>query len=319
MRKFRRGCLGALTVLCALVAGAAPARNGAGPYQRADIVAASYGFSPVPNSGGALFARGRYCLRLTPNKPVCVIDGVKVYLCFPARSHAELPQLCRLDAQKTIGPLSPRRTGVFQHRVTTITIDPGHGGRDRGAAGRMLIEKIRTLTLAYRVAAILRACGYRVHLTRTWDYYVPLAERCRIQKQHKSDLFVSIHVNAAEKKSFHGIETFALTPAGAASTSGGPPSDKSHGGNRFDANNLLLAYSIQKTLLRRTGAFDRGIKRARFAVLRDIAAPGVLVEVGFASNPREEELLLNSGYCEKIARGIAEGIIVYHRAIRPPR
>ena len=317
MRVFRCGYLGALAAFCTFAATAAPppAKNAAGSYQRGDVVASWYGLYPTPNSGGTLFASGKSSLRLIPNKPICVIDGVKVYLCFPshARSQSDRPQLCRLDAQKTIAPLSPRRTGVLRHRVTTITIDPGHGGRDRGAAGRMLLEKMRTLTLAYRVAAILRACGYRDRLTRSSDYYVPLAERCRIQKQHKSDLFVSIHVNAATKKSFHGVETFALTPAGAASTSGGPPSDKSYSGNRFDANNLLLAHSIQKSLLRRTGAFDRGVKRARFAVLRDIAAPGVLVEVGFVSNPREENLLLDPAYCEKIARGIVEGIIVYHR------
>ena len=133
MSGFRRVCLGVFAAFCALAAGAAPPRNGAGPYQRADIVASRYGLFPVPNSGGVLFAQGRSFLRLTPNKPVCVIDGVKVYLNFPARVQADRPQLCRLDEQKTIGPLSPRRTGVFRHRVTTITIDPGHGGRDRGA------------------------------------------------------------------------------------------------------------------------------------------------------------------------------------------
>ena len=86
-------------------------------------------------------------------------------------------------------------------------------------------------------------------------------------------------------------------------------------GNRFDANNLLLAYSIQRALLGRTRAFDRGVKRARFAVLKDIAAPGVLVEVGFVSNPREERLMLDPGYRERIVRGIAEGIVIYHRTM----
>ncbi len=315
MRTLLRGCLAVLSAFCVRAAAAPSGKGAPGPYQRADLAVAPYGFFPVPNSGGALFASGRSTLRMIPDKPICVIDGVKVYQCFPAQRRVGRPQLCRLDAQKTIAPLSPRRTGVFPHRLTTITIDPGHGGRDRGAAGRVLVEKLATLLLARRVAAILRVCGYRVHLTRNSDYYVPLAERCRIQRMHKSDLFVSIHVNAAARNTFHGVETFALTPAGAASTSGGPPDDKTYGGNLFDANNLLLAHSIQKTLLRRTGAFDRGVKRARFAVLRDIAAPGVLVEVGFASNPSEERLLLDPGYREKIARSIAEGIIVYHRAI----
>ena len=169
------------------------------------------------------------------------------------------------------------------------------------------------------MAAILRRCGYRVHLTRSRDSYVPLPERGLIQRRHGSDIFVSIHVNAAAGKELQGIEVFALTPAGAASTSGGAPSHNIFSGNLLDANNLLLAYQIQSSLLRRTGAVDRGVKRARFAVLRDISVPGVLVEVGFVSNPREERLLLDPGYREKIARGIAEGIIVYHRSLLPPR
>jgi N-acetylmuramoyl-L-alanine amidase len=302
--------LGALTAAAAPRAANAPA---APVLTRADNAAGQHGFSPARNSGGEYFVSGKSTLRFTPDKPVCSIDGVKVHQCFPSRRTPAGLMIARLDAQKTIGPLSPQRSGVFRHRVATITLDPGHGGRDRGAAGKYTIEKAATLLMAYRVAAILRACGYRVYLTRNGDYYVPLAERCRIQRRHKSDLFVSIHFNAAEKKSFHGIETFALTPAGAASTSGGPPLNKRFFGNFFDANNLLLAYTIQKALLRRTGAFDRGVKRARFAVLKDIDAPGVLVEVGFVSNPREEQMMLNPAYRDKIARGIAEGIIVYHR------
>lgn len=314
MNALLRAALAMLATCCVCVA-APPGKNAAGPYQHAGTMVGRYGFFPAPGSGGWLYVSGKSTLRLVPDKPTCVIDGVKVHQCFPPRRGVGRPQLCRFDAEKTIAPLSPRRTGVVRHRLAKITIDAGHGGRDRGAAGRVLVEKLATLLLARRVAALLRACGYQVNLTRNGDYYVPLAERCRIQRQHKSDLFVSIHVNAAVKADFHGVETFALTPAGAASTSGGPPSDKSYSGNRFDANNLLLAHSIQKTLLRRTGAFDRGVKRARFAVLRDIEAPGALVEVGFVSNAREERLLLDPGYREKIARSIAEGIIVYHLAM----
>lgn len=301
---------GALSLSAAPRAGKVPAV----PMQRAADAARQSGFAPARNSGGVLFVSGRSTLRFTPDKSVCVIDGVKVHQCFPSRRSSGGLLLSRLDAQKTIAPLSPRHTGVFRHRVATITIDPGHGGRDRGAAGKYIVEKFATLMLSNRVAAILRICGYRVYLTRSGnEYYVPLAERCRLQRHHRSDLFISIHFNAAENRSFHGIETFALTPAGAASTSGGPPSNKSFGGNRLDANNLLLAHSIQKSLLRRTGALDRGVKRARWAVLKEINAPGVLIEVGFISNPREERMLLDPAYRERIARGIAEGIITYHR------
>ena len=81
---------------------------------------------------------------------------------------------------------------------------------------------------------------------------------------------------------------------------------------RFGLHELKKA---QGALLRRTRAFDRGVKRARFAVLRDVGVPAVLVEVGFLSNPREERALLDPAYREKIARAITEGIIAYQRAI----
>jgi len=313
MKMFRVSLLAAVAA-SALTAAAAPAKNGGTVvYKNAETELRRCGFFPARNSGGALFTSGKSILRLAPDKSFCTFDGVKVHQCHPSHRSSGSLTLSDLDVRKTFAPLSPRRTGVFRHRISTITIDPGHGGRDRGAAGRMLIEKLATLMLANRVAAILRACGFRVHLTRSGDYYVPLAERCRIQRKYKSDLFVSIHVNAAVKRDLRGIETYAMTPAGAASSSGGSPVHRSFSGNILDANNLLLAHSIQKSLLRRTGAVDRGVKRARFAVLRDIAAPGVLVEVGFVSNPAEEKLLLDPVYREKIARGIVEGIIVYHR------
>lgn len=321
MKAFPGRILLALAALGALTAAAAPAKKsgGGGPYLPAETAVARCGFYPARNSGGTLFVSGKSNLRLIPDKPFCIIDNVKVYQCFPTRRSSGRSFLSRLDVQKTVAPLSPSRGGVFRHRVVTITIDPGHGGRDRGAAGRLLLEKMATLMLANQVARILRNCRYRVYLTRSRDRYLSLPDRCRLQKQHRSDLFISIHVNSAVKGHLHGIETFALTPAGAASTSGGPPSNTSYSGNRFDGNNLLLAYLIQQALLRRTGACDRGVKRARWAVLKEISAPGVLVEVGFLSNRQEERLLLDPKYRDRIARGIAEGIVAYHRIMRQGR
>jgi len=285
-------------------------------YTGSSGAAAQCGMRPVPGSAGTLYAAGSSRLQFTPEKTHCSYNGVKVHLCFPARRRGGVLHVSRLDLEKTLLPLASLR-GTVRHRVGTITLDPGHGGRDQGASGKSLREKLASLLLARRVAAILHGCGYRVNMTRERDYFVPLAERCRIQRAAKSDLFVSIHLNAAADRSLHGIETYALTPAGAASSSGGKPSRTTFSGNRTDANNVLLAYSIQRALLRRTRAFDRGVKRARFAVLRDITSPGVLVEVGFLSNRREEILLSDPAYREKLARGIAEGIIVYHRSVLP--
>lgn len=304
---------------CALAAAAAEIRYAGIAYTDANTAAAQLGLRPASPFDGAHFAGGNVRLTLTANKTACAFSGTKIALCFPTIRRDGRLYVSRLDLEKTLAPLSAQRKGVIRHHIARITLDPGHGGRDQGASGYVLREKLATLLLARRVGAILRTCGYRVHMTREFDYFVPLGERCRLQRAAKSDLFVSIHFNAAVNRTFHGIETYALTPAGAASSSGGKPSATSFIGNRNDANNMLLASSIQRALLKRTGSFDRGVKRARFAVLRDITAPGVLVEVGYLSNPREEKLLLDPAYREKLARAIAEGVIVYHRAVVPRR
>lgn len=309
-------CLAAAALLCCALGSAAAELRCAGvAYVDANTAAAQLGLRPVPKSDGAIFAAGRERLVLTSNKNGCIFAGTKIALSFPAIRRDGRLYVSRLDLEKTLAPLSARRTGVVRHRVGLITVDPGHGGYDQGASGRVLREKFATLLLAGRVATLLRACGFRVRMTRGIDCYLPLGERCRIQRASKSDLFVSIHLNAAVNRTLRGIETYALTPTGAASSSGGKPSSRSFSGNRNDANNVLLANLIQQALLKRTGAFDRGVKRARFAVLRDITVPGVLIEVGFLSNFHEEKLLLDPNYREKLARGIAEGIIVYQRAV----
>ena len=197
------------------------------------------------------------------------------------------------------------------HRINCITLDAGHGGNDKGASGKISHEKNITLKITRRVAAILRNCGYQVQMTRNRDVAVPLKNRSAIQRMKKSDLFVSIHVNAAANTKVTGVETFCLTPADAPSSSGKAELQR-NSANRWDLNNFALACRIQNALIRRTGAVDRGVKRARFAVLRDISAPGVLVEIGFISNPAEERKLNDPVYQEKIARGIAHGILVYH-------
>ena len=220
----------------------------------------------------------------------------------------------RSDWQSTLRPLlSPGQ--VPTHKIARITLDAGHGGADTGARGRKSMEKNLTLRITLRVAEILRACGYKVSLTRKDDSTVRLEQRPQLQRRHRSDLFVSIHVNATDNRSVTGIETFALTPADAPSSHGKKELVR-HPANCRDANNLLLAYCLQRAMIKRTGAADRGVKRARFAVLRDIAAPGALVEVGFISNEHEEDLLNRKEYTEKIARAIAEGIISYHRLLK---
>lgn len=240
-----------------------------------------------------------------------VWNGLTVLLGYPVQQYRDGIYVAESDWNSTLRILFAPWT-VPNHRLRRITIDAGHGGVDKGASGRFLREKNVTLKLSLRVAEILRRYGYFVRLTRAGDVTLGLKERPLLQKKHKSNLFVSIHVNATVNQKVSGIETFCLTPADAPSTNG-KPELQSNPANIWDRNNFALACRIQNALLRRTKAADRGVKRARFAVLRSISAPGVLVEVGFISNPEEEKLLNDPVYLEKLSQGIADGILSYHR------
>src|SRR5213076_2456119 len=106
-----------------------------------------------------------------------------------------------------------------------------------------------------------------------------------------------------------------LTPAGAGSTNArGDSGDISaFAGNTLDAKNMLLAYQFQKAMVKSLAVEDRGVKRARFAVLRNARVPAVLVEAGFMSHPQESERIFNPDFRRQLASAIAEGILAYKR------
>lgn len=242
-------------------------------------------------------------------------NGRRIELCFPLAASNGMPYLSVMDWQKTMRPLLYPAT-VPKHRVYTVFLDMGHGGDDPGASGAFSREKDITLALGRKVAAALRQYGFRVVMSRNRDVHIPLSRVGALQRRSRSDIFVSIHVNSAADKKISGIETYCLTPAGSASSNGGKINNQTLPGNRFDANNMFLAWQIQQNLLKYTSATDRGVKKARFAVLKELNAPGVLVEVGFISNRAEERKLNQRAYQDRIAAGIAAGIVSYSRSLR---
>lgn len=139
------------------------------------------------------------------------LNGVRISQCFSPILRAGTLYVSSLDLNKTIDPLLGSRKG-FRHSIRTIMLDIGHGGKDRGAAGRSSLEKDITLRLGRRLAAVLRACGYRVILTRNSDIYLDLDKRSALQRKYGADLFLSLHINSAADRSVSGIETFCLTP-----------------------------------------------------------------------------------------------------------
>lgn len=282
----------------------------------ASAIARRYRMRISPEDNGITMRNSRFCVTLHPDKRNASINRTAVYLTTAPRRLG--PELC-VDEQDFLLVLDPllRKGAQRRNPVRTILIDPGHGGRDRGAAGPgNILEKNITLLLAGKVARTLQKQGYRVFLTRISDCYLTLRQRTDMAKNLHADLFVSIHCNAVNNQAIRGIETFALTPGGAASASGKQRTRAAGSGNAFDPENYRLAYEVQRNLLRATGAKDRGVKHANLFVLRNAHCPAVLIETGFVTHPGEGLLLAKSAYQDRLARGIVSGIAAYARAVR---
>jgi N-acetylmuramoyl-L-alanine amidase len=245
------------------------------------------------------------------------LNGVGVRLLFPIAIRDGMPCLSQLDAQMTLDPIlsTPRsRRGAA---VTRICIDPGHGGIDSGNRVGSHQEKTYTLLLAQELAAQLTRVGYKVTLTRDTDRFIELSERAAIAKRRSADLFVSLHFNSAPNSAntVRGAEVYCMTPVGAPSTNarGEGGSAGWYPGNRLNDKNVYLAYQLQKSVTKTLGTEDRGLHRARFAVLRDATMPAVLIEAGFMSNPSEGRKIFDAGYRKQIAKAIVDGISAHRR------
>jgi N-acetylmuramoyl-L-alanine amidase len=215
-----------------------------------------------------------------------------------------------------------------------VVIDPGHGGRDTGRIGpNGLPEKDVVLTISNRLAAVLRARGYEVHLTRTSDTLIALADRPRLANRWKGDrpvaLFLSIHANAAPGQA-QGFETFFLSDARTEDerrvaemenasvafeeqTSPNPGSDFEQLLNtlRNDfyvrASNDLAAVIQDRMAVFHPGP-NRGVKRAGFRVLVGAIMPAVLVEVAFIDDREEARALATPAFQQQLADGIAAAV-----------
>jgi N-acetylmuramoyl-L-alanine amidase len=247
------------------------------------------------------------------------INGVAVWLLFPLVAHNGAIYLAQLDVETTLRPLLSPPKGPPGARIKTICLDPGHGGKDPGNRVGSNQEKQYTLLLAQELHTQLERAGLKVTLTRSTDAFIELPTRPELAKQRSADLFVSLHFNAAEagRDSVQGAEVYCLTPAGASSTNarGEGAGAGWFPGNRYNDKNLFLAFQVQKALTRNLAVEDRGVRRARFAVLRDAAMPAVLIEAGFMSHPAEGRKIFSSAYRQKIARAIVEALLAYKRAV----
>jgi N-acetylmuramoyl-L-alanine amidase len=247
------------------------------------------------------------------------INGVQVWLAFPILYQNGRAFISQIDLSGTLGPVLSPPVSPRGINIKTICLDPGHGGNDPGFQVGSSDEKKYTLLLAQEVRAQLKAAGFNVVMTRTTDIKIPLEDRPAMARRNGADLFVSLHFNSTEqgRNEAKGTEIFCLTPAGATSTNARGEGDTQWvAGNRNDEKNMLLAYQMQKSYERNLGVEDRGVKRARFQVLREATMPAILIEGGFMSHPAEGRKIFDPAYRRQMARAVVDGIQAYKRIIK---
>lgn len=231
-------------------------------------------------------------------------------------------QLLSLELQRSFSPLTPRvglpplprvnprplspgaitnnplltpqlqpRPRVPNGRVV-ITLDPGHGGKDSGAPGLGgLLEKDVVLPIGRTIAGILQQRGIQVVLTRDADYFVELQGRVDIADRANADLFVSVHANSVDNRpDVNGLETY------------------------YYGSGLSLARVVHSTILQSIPTLkDRGVRQARFYVLRKSSMPSILVETGYMTGQEDNPRLGSPEYQNRMAEAIANGILLYLR------
>lgn len=217
--------------------------------------------------------------------------------------------------------------------VTTVVIDPGHGGRDPGALGRNTKEKHLTLAIGLKLGEYINEHleDVEVIYTRESDVFVPLHERARIANDNDADLFISLHCNSSSSRSARGTETFVmglhrsqenlevarrenkaiLYEDDYMETYDGfdPHSPEANiifalYQNAYLDQSLNMASMIQTEFKERARRNSRGVKQAGFLVLYEVTMPGILVEAGFLSNPHEEQYLMSESGQAYIASAI---------------
>ena len=179
-----------------------------------------------------------------------------------------------------------KRASQDSGSATTVVIDAGHGGHDRGGIpGQRVAEKDMTLDVAQRLKRVLAASGYRVVMTRDSDVFVSLGGRVAIANSYPNALFVCIHFNSANRMGAGGIETYF-----------------------YSRDSLPLASAVHYFVAGGAPSSNRGVRRRGYYVLRKTNIPAVLVECGFLTNPTEAAYAQTASYRQKLAEEIAAGV-----------
>jgi N-acetylmuramoyl-L-alanine amidase len=290
-------------------------------YLSVDNIAKFYGLIGNVDSTGktVVLNNGRNMLQVTLDSREAIVNGIRNWFCFPVIAQDNKFLVSRIDLAKTIEPQLRPQMIQRSGKVTTIVLDPGHGGFDKGAASALGNEKTYALDIARQLRPLLQAKGFKVVMTRENDVFIPLEVRARIANATKDSIFVSIHFNATgSNPNATGFEIFSLTPRGAPSTN-----DDSlalhfvnmQAGSPMEAQSFELSAAVFHSMLGHIQEFDRGIKRARFAVLRRSNIPSILVEGGFLSESGDSKRIADPAWRKQLAESLCIGIENYRNLV----
>jgi N-acetylmuramoyl-L-alanine amidase len=242
-----------------------------------------------------------------------------------------------------VSPMVPRETpkiGAHPKRDIIVVIDPGHGGKDPGAVGaKGEREKDVVLSIAQLLGKRLKKeKGFDVKLVRNDDFFVPLRKRVEIARQHKADMFISVHADAAPRLTASGASVYCLSEGGATSATARFMAQRENGADLLGATSLLnlkdkdpmlagvildmsmnatIAASLQLgntvlgSLASITTLHQKRVEQAGFAVLKSPDVPSILVETGFISNVRDSQRLVTARHQQAVADGLFEGLQRY--------
>jgi N-acetylmuramoyl-L-alanine amidase len=256
-------------------------------------------------------------LNFKVNSQRAELNNITVFLGYPITLHQGTLCIAQKDVDRCLRPILCPAKNKPKELVKTIALSAGHGGKDSGYQLGSHQEKNYTLLLVREVQKLANRAGLKTVLIRNSDRFVEREERPRLAKRGRADLFLELHYNCAGpgNTESRGVEVYYLTPPGASSTNGGADSYGPLPGNRNDERNILLAYQIHSAMVEGLGLTDRGVRRARFEVLRAAPMPAALIEAGFMSQADEMRRIQDPAYRRQTARAVLDGVLAYKKAV----
>ncbi|OPA96855.1 N-acetylmuramoyl-L-alanine amidase [Pseudomonas fluorescens] len=267
-------------------------------------------------------------------------QGHRLVLDLTNATHA--PRQIAAEPEPLVAPVDK----AHPKRDIIVVVDPGHGGKDPGAIGsKGQREKDVVLSIAQLLAKRLkREKGFDVKLVRNDDFFVPLRKRVDIARQHKADMFISVHADAAPRLTASGASVYALSEGGATSATARFMAQRENGADLLGATTLLnlkdkdpmlagvildmsmnatiasslqLGSSVLGSLQNITTLHQKRVEQAGFAVLKSPDVPSILVETGFISNTQDAQRLVTARHQQAVADGLFEGLKKYFQK-NPP-